>query len=289
MGGAQQHAKTTVKPTAHDELTNNIVKVPLLWWLWKTNICCVQLYLESWYGITLALTGSEASKERMQSVQLKRDGGERVNKYNSVCVCFWERERERECVGGSNSVEHCFHLKRSDPAKLSISLKQAGSAGKQGHWDSKPHTYTYVQKNQNISDYLWNVLYNFTLFSYLSLKKYTTVQSVKYVRFVFTTFIKLGNYVTKTISNQCCSFEWFIEESWKTYIMVAPKILCSTTVSTLLIIRPPNQYIIMISEGSCDTGDWSNDCWKFSFAMTEINYILNRDLCLPKEMYLFKW
>ncbi len=46
----------------------------------------------------------------------------------------------------------------------------------------------------------------------------------------------------------------------KKYIMVTPKILCSTTVSTLLIIRPPNQYIIMISEGSCDTGDWSNDC-----------------------------
>ncbi len=30
----------------------------------------------------------------------------------------------------------------------------------------------------------------------------------------------------------------------------------------------------MISEGSCDTEDWSNDCWKFSFAFTGIFYIL---------------
>ncbi len=30
----------------------------------------------------------------------------------------------------------------------------------------------------------------------------------------------------------------------------------------------------MISEGSCDIDDWSNVCWKFSFALTEVNYIL---------------
>ncbi len=30
----------------------------------------------------------------------------------------------------------------------------------------------------------------------------------------------------------------------------------------------------MISEGSCNTEDWSNDCWKFSFTIIEINYIL---------------
>ncbi len=30
----------------------------------------------------------------------------------------------------------------------------------------------------------------------------------------------------------------------------------------------------MISEGSCDTEDWSNGCWKFSFVITGINYIL---------------
>ncbi len=29
----------------------------------------------------------------------------------------------------------------------------------------------------------------------------------------------------------------------------------------------------MISEGSCDTENWSNDCWIFSFALTEINLI----------------
>ncbi len=32
-----------------------------------------------------------------------------------------------------------------------------------------------------------------------------------------------------------------------------------------------SQHMWMISEESCDTEDWSNECWKFSFAMTEIN------------------
>ncbi len=34
------------------------------------------------------------------------------------------------------------------------------------------------------------------------------------------------------------------------------------TTTTLIIVRnvwAANQYIIMISEGSCDTEDWSND------------------------------
>ncbi len=30
----------------------------------------------------------------------------------------------------------------------------------------------------------------------------------------------------------------------------------------------------MISEGSCDTEDWSNNWWIYSFAITGINYIL---------------
>ncbi len=30
---------------------------------------------------------------------------------------------------------------------------------------------------------------------------------------------------------------------------------------------------IIISEVSCDIKDWSNGCWKFSFAITRINYI----------------
>ncbi len=33
-----------------------------------------------------------------------------------------------------------------------------------------------------------------------------------------------------------------------------------------------NQHIRMISEGSCDTEDWSNDYWKISFGITRINY-----------------
>ncbi len=32
----------------------------------------------------------------------------------------------------------------------------------------------------------------------------------------------------------------------------------------------PNQHIQMISKGSCDTEEWSNGCWIFSFAITRI-------------------
>ncbi len=47
------------------------------------------------------------------------------------------------------------------------------------------------------------------------------------------------------------------------------KILSSTTVSTLII----NQHIRMISEGSCDTEDCSNDAENTAL-ITGINYIL---------------
>ncbi len=47
--------------------------------------------------------------------------------------------------------------------------------------------------------------------------------------------------------------------------------------SILMIIRnvswAQNQYIRMISEGSCDTEDWSNDA-ENSALITRINYIL---------------
>ncbi len=33
----------------------------------------------------------------------------------------------------------------------------------------------------------------------------------------------------------------------------------------------PKQHIRMFSEGPCDTEDWSKGCWKYSFAITEIN------------------
>ncbi len=66
--------------------------------------------------------------------------------------------------------------------------------------------------------------------------------------------------------------------------MVSTKRLCSTTVCNIdndnkYLLRL-NQHIIMISEGSCDTEDWSNNAENHN-AMTEnqlcitgINYIL---------------
>ncbi len=35
-----------------------------------------------------------------------------------------------------------------------------------------------------------------------------------------------------------------------------------------------NQHIRIISEGSRDTENWSNDCWKLGFCITGMNYIL---------------
>ncbi len=39
--------------------------------------------------------------------------------------------------------------------------------------------------------------------------------------------------------------------------------------STLKMYWAPNQYISLISEGSCNTEDWNNTCWKFSFSSQE--------------------
>jgi len=46
--------------------------------------------------------------------------------------------------------------------------------------------------------------------------------------------------------------------------------LFSTWITIINVSRAPNQHIIMISEGPCDTKDWSNGCWKFRFAITGI-------------------
>ncbi len=50
-------------------------------------------------------------------------------------------------------------------------------------------------------------------------------------------------------------FNFLLIKESKKKVSQVPTILSSTTVSTLII----NQHIRMISEGSCDTEDWSND------------------------------
>ncbi len=35
-----------------------------------------------------------------------------------------------------------------------------------------------------------------------------------------------------------------------------------------------NQHIRIISEGSCDTEDCNNGCWKISFVITDLNDLL---------------
>ncbi len=57
--------------------------------------------------------------------------------------------------------------------------------------------------------------------------------------------------------NKCCCFSL-----WKKCVMISTKILCSTTVFNIgknCFLSTKSTYNRMISEGSCDTEDWSND------------------------------
>ncbi len=65
------------------------------------------------------------------------------------------------------------------------------------------------------------------------------------------------------------------------------KIFASTTVFNIdnkKLFLSINQHLRIISEGSCDTEDWSNNCWKFSFAITGINFF--KKILL---FYYYKW
>jgi len=60
-----------------------------------------------------------------------------------------------------------------------------------------------------------------------------------------------------SISNKCLSFELSIHQRKLEKYIINIKIL-----STAIVFRNfswGNQHISMISEGSCDTEDWSND------------------------------
>ncbi len=71
--------------------------------------------------------------------------------------------------------------------------------------------------------------------------------------------------------NKCCSFELlFVKESWnKMYYSFHKKYEAAQLFSTLIINRNVswalNQHIRLISEGSCDTEDWSNDAGNSAF------------------------
>jgi len=67
-----------------------------------------------------------------------------------------------------------------------------------------------------------------------------------------------------SILNKYCSFWNFQSKNPEKCIMVSTTTLSSTTVfiddnNTCFFFCLPNQHIRMISEGSCDIKDWSND------------------------------
>ncbi len=66
-----------------------------------------------------------------------------------------------------------------------------------------------------------------------------------------------------SISNKCCSFELFNSSNNPEKKWVPQNYEAGQLFSTLIIFRnvswAANQLIRMISEGTCDTEDWSND------------------------------
>ncbi len=82
----------------------------------------------------------------------------------------------------------------------------------------------------------------------------------------------------RTVSNKLYSFERSADQRiLKKIIMVSTKTLSSTTFFNINSIKKyywvPNHHMRIISEGSCDTKDWNNSYWKFSFAITGINFL----------------
>ena len=71
------------------------------------------------------------------------------------------------------------------------------------------------------------------------------------------------------ISDKCCSFELSIHQG----ILKKSTQLFSTLIIIINVSWAADQHIRMISEGSCDTEDWSNDA-ENSALITGINYFI---------------
>ncbi len=83
------------------------------------------------------------------------------------------------------------------------------------------------------------------------------------------------NVINISILNNCCFLTFCSSENPENmYQNFHKNIGAPQLFSTLIIIRniywAPSHFR-MISEGSCDTEDWSNGCWKCSFAITGIH------------------
>ncbi len=61
----------------------------------------------------------------------------------------------------------------------------------------------------------------------------------------------------------------FIKEPWKNVSWLLQK-----SINHNKLFLSTKSAIRMISEESCDTEDWNKGCWKFSFTITGIYYIL---------------
>ncbi len=110
--------------------------------------------------------------------------------------------------------------------------------------------------------------------------KYTTFQmfrvycskdALNWSKVTGKTFMMLQNI---SVSNKCCFF--FYQRILKK-VTVSTKILSSTVfnIDNKKCFLSSNQHIRMISEGSCDTLDWSNGCWKFRFTITGKKHLKN--------------
>ncbi len=77
------------------------------------------------------------------------------------------------------------------------------------------------------------------------------------------------------ILSKCHSFELSRRICVFSKILSSVKLLTVFNTDNKKCSWAPNQNIKQISEGLCDTEDWSNGCCNFSFTITGIIYILN--------------
>ncbi len=87
------------------------------------------------------------------------------------------------------------------------------------------------------------------------------------------------NFIKRLFIYLFCYFELSIHQT----ILRKKLPLLSTLIIISNVSWAANQYIRMISEGSCDTEDWSDDAENTAL-ITEINYILT---CITIEKNVF--
>ncbi len=92
------------------------------------------------------------------------------------------------------------------------------------------------------------------------------------------------------ISNKCSSFEISTRQRILNKVHNHIKLFLNIDMfNTRYVSWAKKQYIRLISEGSCDSEDWSNDCWKFWFTNTKYLQFYSFTILLLLYFWPNKW